>query len=373
MVSIAVVGTHFGRDFVPIYASHPDVSRVGICDTDAARLARVGDELGIDDRFATLDDLIDSGRYDGVHLTTPVRLHADQVVTTLHAGLHTACAVPMATSLADVDRIIAAQRASGRNYMMMETSVYSREFRYVKQLHDAGRLGDLTFLRGVHIQDLDGYPPYWMGYPPMTYSTHALSPLLALSGARVTDVHCLGSGQLQERYRGGWGDSFPVETALFRLDRGKLAAEVTLSFFQTARQYQEGFSVYGDRLGVEWPALEGGPMLIHEPVDMPPGHRGRGSRVTEVDPPDVTESLPAAIAAYAGETTFQPPGGRPPVRFGAGHGGSHPHLAHEFIRSIVAVRPPAVDAATAATWTAPGICGHLSALRGGERVAVPHY
>ena len=44
-----------------------------------------------------------------------------------------------------------------------------------------GRLGALTAYRGFHIQNLDGYPRYWLGYPPMKYVTHALSPLLALA------------------------------------------------------------------------------------------------------------------------------------------------------------------------------------------------
>ena len=58
---------------------------------------------------------------------------------------------------------------------------------------------------------------------------------------------------------------------------------------------------------------------------------------------------------------------------GSGHGGSHPHLAHEFVRSIIEDRPPAIDAVTAANWTAVGICAHESAMRGGARVAVPDF
>ena len=56
-----------------------------------------------------------------------------------------------------------------------------------------------------------------------------------------------------------------------------------------------------------------------------------------------------------------------------GHGGSHPHLVHEFVSSIVENRAPRVDARTAATWTAPGICAHQSALRGGVEIQVPDY
>jgi len=56
---------------------------------------------------------------------------------------------------------------------------------------------------------------------------------------------------------------------------------------------------------------------------------------------------------------------------GAGHGGSHPHLAHEFIRGIVEERESSVDAKRAANWTLAGICAHESATKGGKRIEPP--
>ncbi|HEX4256972.1 MAG TPA: hypothetical protein VH089_17905, partial [Streptosporangiaceae bacterium] len=58
---------------------------------------------------------------------------------------------------------------------------------------------------------------------------------------------------------------------------------------------------------------------------------------------------------------------------GGGHGGSHPHLVHEFVSSVRAGRAPFADDVTAANWTATGIAAHQSALRGGQRVAVPNF
>ncbi len=58
---------------------------------------------------------------------------------------------------------------------------------------------------------------------------------------------------------------------------------------------------------------------------------------------------------------------------GSGHGGSHPHLAHEFISAIVEDRDPRPNAATSANWTMTGICAHMSAMKGGERVDIPQF
>src|SRR5687767_1808247 len=138
---IAVVGLHFGAEFVPIYQQHPDVERVAVCDLNEAVLARVADRFGVEDRYTRLDDLLADERYDAVHLLTPVPLHVEQTLAVLRAGKHCACAVPMATSLEDLRRIIAAQQASGKHYMMMETGAYTREFLFVQELHARGELG----------------------------------------------------------------------------------------------------------------------------------------------------------------------------------------------------------------------------------------
>jgi hypothetical protein len=58
---------------------------------------------------------------------------------------------------------------------------------------------------------------------------------------------------------------------------------------------------------------------------------------------------------------------------GAGHGGSHPHLAHNFLMAVQGKQPAFPDAATSANWTCVGICAHDSAMNGGERVMLPSF
>jgi len=354
---IGVVGLHFGAEFVPIYQQHPDVEAVAICDMNPDVLQRVGERFGIEDRFTQLADLLADARYDAVHLLTPVPLHVEQTLAVLTAGKHCACAVPMATSLEDLERIIAAQQASGKNYMMMETGAYLRETFYVKELYARGELGTLTFLRGTYYQDLEGnYPTYWRAQPPMHYLTHALAPLLAITEKRVEKVACMGSGQLRPDIQQPNGTTFPLQTGLFQLAESNVVAEITRSWFQVAHPYTETFSVYGDKRGFEWLLEHEQPQLFTlGPVQ--PERRGRPVTTEQVTVPYRPDRLPESIAQFAT----------------GGHGGSHPHLAHEFVRSIVEGRPPAIDVYRSADWTAPGICANASALRGGELVFIPEF
>lgn len=356
-VRIGVVGLNFGSQFVPIYQRHPDVDAVALCEPNKEKLQAVGEKFGIADRFASLEEMLAAGVCDAVHLFSPVPFHVEQSVAVLEAGCHCACAVPIATDLDGIRKVIAAQKKSGKNYMMMETMVYTRQFFFAKDLVESGELGEITFLRGIYFQDLEGeYAPYWRGVPPMHYATHAVGPILALAKSRAAKVCCFGSGRLRPDIQQPGANIFPLETAIFQLAGRPIAAEVTRSWFQTARVYTEAFSIYGDKRGFEWQIEHEEPLLFTmEPLQ--PGSWGRPMTTTRVVAPDRPDLLPAEIAEFTN----------------GGHHGSHPHLANEFIRSIVEERPPAVDVFTAADWTAPGICAHESALRGGEPVEIPDW
>ena len=58
---------------------------------------------------------------------------------------------------------------------------------------------------------------------------------------------------------------------------------------------------------------------------------------------------------------------------GGGHGGSHPHLAHEFVMSLVEGRDPFPNARESANWTSVGILAHESALKGGQIIPIPDF
>ena len=284
----------------------------------------------------------------------------------------------MALELEDLHRVVDAERASGKRYMMMETTVYGREYRYVWAQLENGRLGEITAYRGFHHQNLDGYPEYWRGYPPMKYATHALCPLLGLTGSTVESVVAHGSGRLTEDRRGRFENPFPAEKGLFTLVGSDVVAEIEMSFFQVARPYIEGYDVHGDRASVEWPVDHEGPLVVHDLQPLDPhqpatGLRGRRSTTELVEPPDDVSDLPAELAPYVTTFEVRPADGGPALQREAAHGGSHPHLVHEFVSAVVEDRPAAIDAPTAAAWTAPGICAHESALAGGTRVQVPQF
>ena len=368
---IALVGLGFGSEFVPIYQDHPDVASVAICDLNPQRLQEVGDKFKIQQRLSDVNEVIQSSEFDAVHLISGIPDHAWQSVAVLNSGKHCACTVPMATSIPELRDIITAQERSEKNYMMMETAVYTRQFLYARALQEQGAFGRIQFLRGAHYQDMERWPSYWAGLPPMWYATHAISPLLAIANTRAVKVNGYGSGVMRDELYQQYHNPFPVETAIFQLEAPGLAAEVTRSLFHCARPYVESFVVYGENACYEWQMEEDSPMLFQ----MSPVVKDelRALKIRQPQPPDRVDLLPSPIAKYTRKFVYNDEETHLSFEQGGGHHGSHPHLVNEFIRSIVEERSPWIDAKTAANWTAAGICAHASALRQGEAIEVPDF
>ncbi len=145
----------------------------------------------------------------------------------------------------------------------METVVYSREFLFVKEMYDKGEMGKLQFLRASHQQEMAGWPGYWEGLPPMHYATHCVGPVVALAKADAENVSCYGSGRIDENLISKYGSPFAIESCHIKFRNSDLAAEVTRSLFNTARQYRESFDVYGSKKTFEWTLIEHEDSVIH--------------------------------------------------------------------------------------------------------------
>jgi predicted dehydrogenase len=368
-VRVAIVGLGFGAEFIPIYQCHPDAEMYALCRRNKAELDRCGDQFGIKARYTDYDELLKDPNVDAVHINSPIPDHGPQTLKALKAGKHVACTVPMATSKEQIQEICELQRKVGKVYMMMETVVYSREYLFAKDLYDRGVLGRIQFLRGSHQQDMDGWPNYWPGLPPMWYATHCVSPCLAILSdpakakiALAESVVCHGSGRIREELISKYNSPFALETATFKIKGSDVVAEVTRSLFDTARQYRESFDVTASNVSFEWQQVEGEEPVLHM-RGLPEPQIPRRVKV-----PDFAGRLPEGIRKFTGaihDATH--------LSFlqGAGHGGSHPHLVDNFLKAVQGRQPAFPDAPTSANWTLVGICAHESAMKGGERVAIP--
>lgn len=374
-IGVALVGLQFGGAFVKIYRDHPDVGHFGIFDINGELSRKVADNAGIEKIYSDFDEILEDKNIDAVHLVTPIPLHEEQAVRVLESGRHCACTVPMAISLDGIRRITEATRKSGKNYMMMETTLYTYQYFYVNELLSQGKIGKIQFMRGSHYQDMANWPEYWLGLPPMYYGTHAIGPMVALSGSRIKRVNCYGAGTMSDDLVGRYGNPYPMECALFEFENG-MKCEATRSLFETARAYQEGLFVYGSEGCFEWGFEDNDAPYFTSALPAPDGQRGGRTVTVKVELPNYHQFLPEPIQKYTvGAADYDPLNPQDSLKKGAGggHHGSHPHLVNEFVRSVVEGRKPWIDEELGGNITAAGICAHESAMKNGEAIAVPQF
>lgn len=367
-INVAIVGLGFGAEFIPIYQQLPNANMYAICQRTESKLNAVGDQYGIDVRYTSYDDLLNDPLVDAVHINSPIPNHAEQTLKALRAGKHVACTVPMATSVEDCIEIVKTVKETGKKYMMMETVVYAREFLFVKEMYEKGELGKVQFLKASHQQEMEGWPDYWPGLPPMHYATHCVGPVAGLLKLEAEYVSCFGSGTISEDLIKIHNSPFAVESAHIKFKDSDLSAYVYRSLFDVARQYRESFEVYGTKKSFEWPLIEGEDPVIH--TAKKPEHE-----IPErVKTPDYAHLLPKEIQHFTGKGVYDlDDNAHLSFVQGGGHGGSHPHLANEFINALIDDREPFPNAAQSANWTSVGILAHESAMQGGALIQLPDF
>ena len=325
-------------------------------------------DLKIQRAYGSYEELLADPEIDAVHINTPIGSHALQSIAALKAGKHVACTVPMATTVEECETICKLCEETGLTYMMMETVVYSREFLFVKELFDNGELGRIQYLQSSHQQDMAGWPSYWDGLPPMHYATHCVGPVLALQRNRAETLSCFGSGRIQEEMIGIHGSSFAIESCQVTFKDSDVSARIIRSLYNTARQYRESFDAYGSKKSYEWPLVEGENPVIHT-IGKPE------SEIPEkVTVPDYAHRLPEEIRPFTGRGVYDS-GDNQHLSFtqGGGHGGSHPHLVHEFVSALLEKRAPYPNAPESANITCVGILAHESAMEGGALKRMPEF
>ncbi len=373
-VKIGILGVgEFAHSFIPLFKMHPDVDDIVLADILPERLAERAREFQVPRTCGSLDALLDTD-VDAVVVMTQPWLHAPQAVAAMERGKHVYSAVPMIT-LASGDemldwcnRIVETCRRTGMRYMMGETSCYRPEAMFARRMMRQGAFGEIVMAEGEYFHDIDlpgcslrevakhrwgkNWDPRRSGGVPMHYPTHSIGGFLSATGGRLTHVSAHGFVFPNDDWFRADSDAgcvFSDETALFRGSWGGCAR--VCEYRRVACEgIGEQFSLFGTKAS-----------LVHS-TSGPQWCEMKTQRALTVEemrdplPPDVMKAFSTKVKAPYG-----------------GHGGSHGWLVHEFVRSIVEDREPAVNAWTAARYFAPGVTAHKSALKGGELLEVPDW
>lgn len=134
---------HMG-DLLRMVFDHPGAEICGICDEDPERMTEAARNFSIPEARIFTDHraCIEETRPDLVILCPATAGHAEWVEKVAPLGVHILMEKPMAASLSDADRMIAAMKASGRRLAVNWPLVWYPAHRTAKRVIDEGLIGD---------------------------------------------------------------------------------------------------------------------------------------------------------------------------------------------------------------------------------------
>ncbi len=160
MVRVGVIGAGMiaQREHIPGYQKCGNAEVVAVADPLEDRVKEVACCFNIPNVYTEWRKVVQRKDVDAVSVCTPNATHAEISIAAAKAGKHVLVEKPMATSMAEVDAMIAAAEKAGVHLMVEQTVRFYPESEAAKDILESGILGKIQTVRG---RVSHGGPEYW--------------------------------------------------------------------------------------------------------------------------------------------------------------------------------------------------------------------
>ena len=146
-IRLGVAGLgYWGPNLARNFAALPGCELTWCCDASEAARERYASAFPTARFPGELEDLLGDPELDAVVLATPVPTHAPLAERVLRAGKHCFVEKPLAQSVADAERAVAAAEESGRTLMVGHLLEYHPGVAKLKEIADSGELGEIHYI-----------------------------------------------------------------------------------------------------------------------------------------------------------------------------------------------------------------------------------
>jgi predicted dehydrogenase len=192
----ALVGAGvIGKTHALALAGLPDVAElVTVVDRDPAKAQALAEQYGAE-ATTDLDAVLRRDDIDAVTICTPSGVHADGAVVALDAGKHVVVEKPIDITLAAADRIIDAEKRSGKTVAVISQHRFDKSTEKVQQAVRDGHLGTITsaiashaWWRGQSYYDSGDWRGTWAldgGGAVMNQTVHTINLMITTLGTPV--------------------------------------------------------------------------------------------------------------------------------------------------------------------------------------------
>jgi len=274
-VGVVLVGTGFATEHLhlPRLVKIPQVRLVAIVSRSMNRASLLAKQFGVETCYTDLDQALKRKDVDIVDVCVPTFLHKENVVRSAEAGKHVLCEKPMAGTLREADEMIAAVKRAGTKLMIAHVLRFVPEYLKVKELADAGYLGEVVAARAIRIP-APGYPwegmpkearafPHWKGEAAkgggiLDIQIHDIDYLRFLFNAQVETVCAIGG-----RLAGKTVDALDHSFANIRLRDGRVW-HVTSSWVRPIEcPFIQSLELYGSEAHLVFDNLKSPPLVLY--------------------------------------------------------------------------------------------------------------
>jgi predicted dehydrogenase len=250
------------RRVAPALGGGPGCELVAVARGRAELADRFATEFGASRSFSTWRDLVRDSGIDGVYIATPVHLHAEQTIGAAEAGRHVLCEKPMAMSVAECDRMIAACRASGVTLGVAYYRHFYPVVARIKCLIESGEIGDPVLVQINAFEPFNpgpDHPRHWLmkkaesgGGPMFDFGCHRLEVLINVFGQvrRATGIAA------NVRYAREVEDT---AVALLQLANGACA---TIAVTHASQASRDSVDIYGTHGSLHSASLNDGDLNV---------------------------------------------------------------------------------------------------------------
>ncbi|WP_323102305.1 Gfo/Idh/MocA family oxidoreductase [Intrasporangium sp. YIM S08009] len=239
LIGAGRIGTHHATTLA---RRLPEAELVAVADPFEASAQRLGEDLGVE-WLTDPQALIDDPRIEAVAITCASTAHADLVVAAARAGKAVFVEKPMAMTLADADRAIAAVERAGVPLQVGFNRRFARDFATAHDAVAAGRVGTPQLLRSVTrdpgLANPGAVPPWTIFTQTLIHDFDALNWFNA--GARAVEVSVMADALVAPAYKAAGLLDTAVVT--IRYDNGAIG--VAEASFSAAYGYDVRGEVFG--------------------------------------------------------------------------------------------------------------------------------
>ncbi len=144
VVHIGIIGLGaIGERLMNMFQTREDIVVSAICDTSETRLEKISQAFNISNTFTNYQDLVNRGDIDAVYVAVPPKYHEAIVLAAINAGKHILCEKPLANSIEEASRMVAAVSKSNLVHAMHFPLNYQASLQQFEQLFKDGYIGEL--------------------------------------------------------------------------------------------------------------------------------------------------------------------------------------------------------------------------------------